>query len=354
MKDKIITITFIIFITTFGILHIFFVDESISIFERRKLKNFPEFKLNNTYINELDSYLLDHFPFRDEFRSIKALFNYNILNKLDNNGIYLKDNYIYKSNYPTNKKSINNFIEKTKKLMNLLTKDNQVFIMVIPDKNYYLEEDNFLHIDYDYIYKNINKLGLNTIDIRDVLNMEDYYETDTHWRQEKIDKVVKRMSEVMNFAYKKQVYEQEVYNKFYGVYYGESAIKRRPEDLYYLTNETINLAKVKYLENSSLEKIYNIDKLASLDAYEVYLDGASSFIEIFNDNSKSNKELVIFRDSFGSSLAPLLVEYYKKITIIDNRYINSNNFLNYIEFNNQDILFSYSTLVINSSETLKG
>ena len=51
----------------------------------------------------------------------------------------------------------------------------------------------------------------------------------------------------------------------------------------------------------------------SLDSYEVYLDGASSFIEIENKNSLSDKELIIFRDSFGSSLIPLLINYYKKI-----------------------------------------
>ena len=97
-----------------------------------------------------------------------------------------------------------------------------------------------------------------------------------------------------------------------------------------------------------------MDKLSSLDSYEVYLDGASSFIEIYNDNSISNKELVIFRDSFASSITPLLTNYYQKITLIDNRYIDSKNYLNLIEFNDQDILFMYSTLIVNNSSTLKG
>ena len=44
----------------------------------------------------------------------------------------------------------------------------------------------------------------------------------------------------------------------------------------------------------------------------------------------TEKELVIFRDSFGSSISPLLINYYSKITIIDNRYISSNNYLNLI------------------------
>ena len=354
MKNKIITIIFIIYITAFSILGIIIKDKDISLSERRKLSTFPEFTLTNEYITKIDKYLLDHFPLRDNFRSIKANFNYNILNKLDNNNIYLKDNYIFKSNYPTNTKSISNFINKINLIQNNLTKDNNQYIMIIPDKNYYLNSKDFLHIDYNYIYNEIDKLNIKTIDIRNIMSLNDYYETDTHWRQENLDKVIYQMSKIMNFNYHKINYQENIYNNFYGVYYGESAINRNPENLIYLTNQNINNLQVKYLENKNLNTIYNLDNLNSLDSYEVYLDGASSFKEIYNNNSISNKELIIFRDSFASSITPLLTEYYQKITLIDNRYINSNTYLNLVEFTNQDILFMYSILIINNSSTLKG
>ena len=100
-------------------------------------------------------------------------------------------------------------------------------------------------------------------------------------------------------------------------------------------------------------RILCVNKLESLDAYQVYLDGASSFIEIVNPKVKKQKELIIFRDSFGSSISPLLIKYYSKITIIDNRYISSNIFKEKIDTNKQDVLFIYSTLIINDSSTLK-
>ena len=354
MKNKIMTIIFIVYIFTFSILGIILKDKEISETERRKLSSFPQFTLNSEYVNKLDKYFLDHFPLRDDFRSIKANFNYNILQKLDNNNIYLKDNYIFKSEYPTNYKSISNFINKINLIKENLTENNNTYIMIIPDKNYYLKSDDFLHIDYDYIYNDVNKLNINTIDIRNIMELNDYYETDTHWRQEKLDKVIKEISKVMNFNYQNIEYQENTYNNFYGVYYGESAIKRNPETITYLTNDNLLNLRVEYLENSNLNSIYNLDNLNSLDSYEVYLDGASSFIEIYKDNSTSDKELIIFRDSFGSSITPLLTQYYKKITLIDNRYINSSNYLNYIEFTNQDILFMYSTLIVNNSFSLKG
>ena len=354
MKNKIIVYTYLTFIVVFSLLHIVIKDNEISKTERRELKEFPTFELSNTYITDIEDYLLDHFPLRDTFRSVKANFNLKVLNKLDNNNIYIKDNYIYKSNYPTNKKSINNFINNINKINSMLSPNNKSYIMIIPDKNYYLNDENFLHIDYKYIYNEINKLNINKIDIKDTLNINDYYETDTHWKQENLNKVVKKMSNIMDFNYREIKYKENTYNNFYGVYYGESAINRKPEKLTYLTNSIIDNVRVEYLENKKLKEVYNINNLGSLDPYEVYLDGASSFIEIYNKRSSSSKELVIFRDSFGSSLSPLLINFYSKITIIDNRYISSNIFKDYIEFNNQDVLFMYSTLIINDSFSLKG
>lgn len=93
--------------------------------------------------------------------------------------------------------------------------------------------------------------------------------------------------------------------------------------------------------------------LKSSDHYNIFLNGPSSLIEIENNLISSDKELIIFRDSFGSSFAPLLIPFYKKITLIDLRYINMNIAKNYVDFNNKDILFLYSTLIVNNSFILK-
>ena len=354
MKNKIIAICFIIYIFSFSIIGLVLKDKEISTTERRYLKKFPSFELDSNYITSVDKYFLDHFPFRNNFRSIKANFNYNLLLKLDNNNIYLKDDYIFKAEYPTNYKSIEKFITTINKIKSTLNENNKIYILAVPDKNYYLDEKLFLNIDYEYIYNEIDKLNITNIDIRNIMNLSDYYQTDTHWKQEKLDKVVKEISMFMNFEYEETTYENKVYDNFYGVYYGESALNRKPEKLTYLINEDIEGAEVKYLENNKLTSVYNFENLDSFDAYEVFLDGASSFIEITNKNSLSNKELVVFRDSFGSSLTPLLIKYYSKITLIDNRYISSNDYKNLIEFTDQDVLFLYSTLIINNSSTLKG
>ena len=69
-----------------------------------------------------------------------------------------------------------------------------------------------------------------------------------------------------------------------------------------LTNDIINSSKVYYLEDNKSNDVYTLDKVNSLDKYDIFLNGASSYIEITNPNSNNTKELVIFRDSFSSSL----------------------------------------------------
>lgn len=353
MKNKIVCFIFVGYLFFLAIFHILIKDLEISTSERRKLSSFPTFELTSDYSSKIEKYLLDHFPYRDEYRNIKALYNFEILNRLENNGITIKEDKIYKMEYPTSLKSIDNFIDKTNTIKNLF-EDSNFYLMVVPDKNYYLDDKLFLQLDYDLIYEKLNELNMNNIDLKDVLNESDYYRTDTHWKQENLHKVIKKMNEKMNFGYEKTKYQQNSFNEFYGVYYGQAAKKIKPDELIYLTNDDINNAQVKYLENSSLTNVYNQNKLSSLDAYEIYLDGASAYIEIINPNAKEEKELIIFRDSFGSSITPLLIKYYSKITIVDNRYISSNNFIDMVNRHNQDVLFVYSTLIVNNSSTLKG
>ena len=147
-------------------------------------------------------------------------------------------------------------------------------------------------------------------------------------------------------------YNENYYEPFYGSYYGQLGLNVEPDKLTYLTNEIIENAKVKDYD-SKTETIYEIESLGKMDSYDVFLSGATSIIEITNDSSTTEKELIIFRDSFSSSLTPLLIKSYKKVTLIDLRYINSNLLTNYIEFNNQDILFLYNSTIINNSEMLK-
>ena len=69
---------------------------------------------------------------------------------------------------------------------------------------------------------------------------------------------------------------------------------------------------------------------------------------------KSHAVELLFRDSYGSSLAPLFTEAYSKITIIDVRYIATPMLKSFVEFTEgSDALFIYGVDVLNNSSILK-
>lgn len=102
--------------------------------------------------------------------------------------------------------------------------------------------------------------------------------------------------------------------------------------------------------------VYQTEKLEdgkSLDKYDIFVGGASSLQVIRSPKASSQKRLILFRDSYTSSLAPLLLEAYREIVLIDLRYIDSTRIGTYVDFAEADILFLYNTSIVNHSEMLK-
>ncbi len=335
--------------------------------ERRGLKQFPtlnvETVLNGNFMNNFEGYVTDQFPMRESFRTLKAFTRLNVFNQNDNNDIYFSNGFISELNYPQNEKNILIASSKFKSIYETYLKDNNanVYLSLIPDKNAFLAEDiGAPKIDYgDFA----NKLQNNTkdfatyIDIYPLLERDDYYKTDTHWRQEKIYDVAQKIASEMGVTLKAEYTPKKLENDFFGVYYGQYAMPIGGEDIYYMDNPLFENCTTINHEKGTKMPVYNLEKGAGRDPYEMYLSGSLSLITIDNPSATTEKELIIFRDSFGSSISPYFAEGYSKVTLVDIRYIASSNLGTIFEqsgisFENADVLFLYSTLVLNGSATL--
>ena len=147
--------------------------------------------------------------------------------------------------------------------------------------------------------------------------------------------------------------EQAIDRPFYGVYYGQAALPMDAETINVLVGDILSQCRVYDYETGAYVDVYDMTKLESRDLYDVFLSGSKSLLTIENPNAATDKELIVFRDSFGSSMVPLLVKDYAKVTLIDIRYMHMSLLSRYIEFNGQDVLLLYSTLVLNNSSTIK-
>lgn len=362
MSDKVknitITISFMFTIIIMLIVNLIKTDTKISLSERRKLQQFPDFSiatlLNGTFFENIDKYTMDQFVGREAFRTLKTNVEIQLLKKQDSNNIYKYDNTLIEQIYPLNEKSVVNITNKMNDInTRYLDETNKVYYTIVPDKNYFVNSNN-LKLDYNKL-QNImdnNLKWANYINIFDCLDLSCYYATDSHWKQEKLQNVVKRISTSMNLKIARE-YEEKKIIDFKGVYAGQFPIKSESDEIIILTNDIIENCTVYNQETNQKTKIYNMEKITAPDKYDIYLSGATPLLTIENPNSNTNKELIVFRDSYGSSLIPLLVEAYSKITVIDTRYIFPKILGEYVEFKDKDVLFIYSTLLINNSTSLK-
>lgn len=353
-KNVIVTIGFVVIIIGVFLTNIIAKDRQISTTERRKLAQLPEMSvakiISGDVMEKWEDYVADQFVARDLFRTIKSAWSMNIFKQKDNNDLFIKDEAIYKMEYPLREKNIQKSADKINEVYEKYLQNMNVYYAIIPDKNYYLENDDDLKFDYEKAKQIMqNKLTqMNYIDIWRDLKLEDYYKTDLHWKQESLQDVVKQIQESMNLESREDVsYSTKDMGDFYGTYYGQLGLKLPPDTLYVLTNDVLENCTTYNYENKKTGKVY--EQSASADKYDIYLSGATPIISVENPNAKTNKELLLFRDSFGSSLAPLLVENYSKITLIDLRYISSKLLEDYIDFEDQDVLFLYSTVVLNQN-----
>lgn len=360
MKNKILSISFIIIIFSLSIISIILPDKDISETERRYLMHFPELNIktifNGDFFEEFNTYTVEQFPFREIFIKIKGLATNKLFLKKEENGVFIKDENFFEISSSINDKSIDYFLELVTKIKNNFSSEN-IYYSIIPDKNYYTKEE-IPKINYNELVKTINQnlQDITYINIFNKLLLDSYYKTDIHWKQEKISEVVKTIALHMNNEPIDIKYSKLTYDNFYGALYGKIPNNEKPDTITYLIDENTINTKVFDYEKNQYYKVYEEQNLKNIDSYDIFLGGAKALLIMENKNSKTDKELVIFRDSFGSSLAPLLLPYYKKITLVDLRYINSDYIINnnLIDFdNNQDILFIYGIPIINNSFTLK-
>lgn len=335
----------------------------ISEAERRPLAQMPEISgqtiLSGKFMSEFEDYALDQFPLRDTFRQVKSLFHYNVLGQKDNNGIILHDSYAAKMEYPLRESSVKHALKKFDFLYEQYLKNtgSKIYMAIAPDKGMYLQMSDYLNMDYTTLYKMVES-GMpyaQFINLADQLSLEDYYHTDTHWRQERLLAAAGSLCESMGISAPKaeEFTAVALERPFYGVYYGQAALPMDPETMYVMESDWLSECRVTNFETGKTGDVYDMEKLTSRDLYDVFLSGAVSLLEIENPHGQSGKELIVFRDSFGSSMIPLIMKDYEKVTIIDIRYIASEFLGQYVDFHGQDVLFLYSTLILNSSSVLK-
>ena len=132
------------------------VDESRT--ERRLLAKRPTLSFSSvadgSFMNGFEKYMLDQFPMRDGFRTLKAVAATKVFAQKDNNGLYSVGDHLAKLDFPTKPSSVDHAAQRFRYVYeNYLNKHEiKTYLRVIPDKN------TFLASKTGYPDKDINEI----------------------------------------------------------------------------------------------------------------------------------------------------------------------------------------------------
>ena len=235
--------------------------------------------------------------------------------------------------------------------------DGHIYLSVVPDKGSFTappegytpasaqETADTLLAQLDFVQY---------VDIAPGLTLEDYYRTDPHWRQECLVATAQTLAQAMDVPLAGDFQKNAIDVPFYGAYAEKAGEPLVADTLRYLTGEVLDACTVYDYETDAQEPLYDLSAVETDTPYDLYLQGSRSLLRIDSPLSATDKTLVVFRDSFGSSLIPLLAESYRTIYAVDIRYLSSQMVGRFLSFDgSEDVLFLYSTMVLQNSRTMK-
>ena len=366
LKSYLVTAVFGLFIFGALLLNLILPDPDILQSERRMPAAFPEFTVKSfvsaEYMEKTGKYFTDNFIFRDFFRTVRAICVFDIFMQTDKGGLFNDLNTGAGKFEKSNEASIIKAADKIQKLSGFFP-NSDIYLAVIPDKTIYTRR-YFPGFDAAKTKRILSggTDGISFIDLADVMSGEDFYRTDIHWDQPRLIReggVLDALCAGMALPDFSGVnFTVSTAGKFFGVYKGQLSLPLASDVMAYVTNDISQDAEIYYFNPAAdaweSGVFYDLSAVNGRDPYDLFLGGVQPLIKIKNPNSKTDRQLYLFRDSFGSSLAPLLAFAYAEITVIDMRYIDSRILWQYIDFadENADVLFLYSSQILNNPDVL--
>lgn len=329
LQDKILTAVFCLFIFAFGILFIVMPKESFSENEKRELSKLPDFSvssvLNGKFESAFETYLNDHFPFREHFVEADAKYMLAI-GRNGSNGIYKgEDGYLFAKPAANdvdaiteNIDALKNFAKNTKIMSTMILMPSSGYIMsdTLP-KNH---EEYFDGEIMDNIHKSVES-DIRWVDIISKFTAakdsgQIYFKTDHHYTTYGAYLAYEAFCEEHGLTPFKD-YTIETYDGFYGTSYSKAAI-------WNMNSESFEVWR--YPSNATVEidgQVYNSlwfeEHLEKLDKYPVFLNGNQPFERITNPDVEGGN-ILILKDSYAHALIPFLAQHYNRIDVVDLRY----------------------------------
>ena len=363
---KYVFLVFAVVIIVADLCLIFMHGKTFSDNENRMLQLFPEVTKQSVFSGRLmtqaENFVADQFFLRDKWIGAKLDMD-KLIGKKESNDVYLgKEGLLIEKavtpNYEEmdkNLEAINNFASAYNLNMVMSVVPNAVCIRedLLPSGAPSRDQRD----DLAYIK---SKLGdsITFVDVSETLTAHKteyiYYKSDHHWTSLGAKYAFDELAPSLGITQPVPGYQiMKVTEDFSGTMASNSGAFNVKDDIDIYVPETAEDFEyvVEYGDiQQKSATIYNSDALSSKNKYEVFMGGNYSYVSI-KTTAQSEKNLLLFKDSYANTFIQFLLPYYRNIVIIDPRYYSDDCRKLLDEREITDVLFLYNmnTFVLDNS-----
>lgn len=329
MKNKALTILFVLLVFGFTLLDLFLPDRDFSEWENRELRRMPEitFKtvFNGSFGADYESYMTDQFALRDTLVKLKYLSDRALL-KRDAGGVYIGDDALF-----VKQKEIDDVkLKKNVTAMEAFGKEHSVRFLLVPSATYVLRDKLPPYasvVDEKALFDELSA-SFKNVEFINVLpqlegEMSYYFRTDHHWTAEGALVGYNAYRSAIGKAplTKDDFVVSKVSDTFLGTSSSKSgALGITPDTLEKWERGSVTGVEIyDGFELSEYPSIYFDEFLSKKDKYSYYLGQNEPLVRINTDGDGGR--LLIFKDSYAHVFSQLLISDYSEIVLLDLRYV---------------------------------
>lgn len=366
MQKTMKIISIIVFFTllcAFMVLTVILPKSDFSENENRALTDFPNFSAqeytNKSFMNNLDTYISDHFALRTSLMTVKSRMEYLSGKKLQN-GIFFSDDRMVELVEKTDVSLIGKSIESINHLAS--STETPVYVMLVPTAagiysneipSYFENVDQKAAIEDIYYKLDDNISTLNVFSkLHSAREEYIYYKNDHHWTS--YGAYIAYNTVIRKMGYNPLPYNnydvEHVNSQFRGTFYNKVLYSVNSPDVidvyHHKSGNVVDEVKIDtgeeiYTSNS----LYFSKYLNRSDKYSFFIENAMNpYVNITTSSAKENK-ILILKDSYAQCFVPFLTQHFSEITLVDLGSVGSSGLEGVVDINDYDqilILYNFS------------
>lgn len=363
MKNKILTIVFILLITASAVMIWLPADTQSVAKENRSIAKMPDTDIKSILSGEFSSgfedYIGDNVGFRGAITNFASAItshkgitsrlgkivsvNKDVGTETTKKSRLLVSNDKIMEVFEKDPESMESYLDLLKYYSENLDKDIDFYCMLIPtqlefqDKIYSNIQDSQRQT-IDYIYKNMpSRISpVNAYDwIKDHIDEYLYYRTDHHWTARGAYYGYRAFTDALrdNAAEDKKDEFKPVWmedyplgkiDNFIGSLYNQAQspeMKQHADTIEWFDVNELGYIDIsdEYYENGNGIKYDSVIFAKDKTDYSFFLGGDQPLVELTNSSKPDGRTAIIIKDSYSNSFAPWIIQNYHKVVLIDPR-----------------------------------